>query len=65
MLAFEELLNVAESCDIMGVEGGYAGVIGALAKRGSTKALQGPWNGFPSTRRLSKHGKVHSQLGRA
>ena len=27
------------------------------------RAFQGPWNRFPSTRRDSKQGKVHSQLG--
>ena len=27
------------------------------------RAFQGPWNGFPSTSRVSSAGKAHSQLG--
>ena len=40
------------------------GVIGVLAKRGSTSAFHGPWNGLSSTRRDSRQGNVHSQGGR-
>ena len=47
----------------MGVEGGYSGVVGTLASKGSTKAFQGPWKGFPSTRSVSNDGSKHSQLG--
>lgn len=50
---------------IIGVEGGYAGVEGSLARSGSSKAFHGPWNGLPSTQRVCKAGRRQSQLGRA
>ena len=47
----------------MGVDGGYKGLIGVLASKGSTSAFQGPWKGFPSTKSVSIDGSKQSQLG--
>src|SRR6266699_2444549 len=49
----------------IGVEGGYTGVDGTFARRGSTKAFHGPWKGLPSMHRVCKAGRRESQLGRA
>jgi hypothetical protein len=62
--ALATLATLADGRGNMGVDGGYRGVIGTLANNGSTKAFQGPRNGFPSTSRVSKDGKRHNQLGR-
>lgn len=43
-----ELAMLAEGSGHMGVDGGYIGVIGTFASKGSTKAFQGPWKLFPS-----------------
>lgn len=54
---------LAEGKGKIGVDGGYSGDIGTLASNGSTRAFQGPWNGLPSTNRVSSIGKRHNQLG--
>lgn len=56
---------LAEAKGNMGVEGGYIGDSGTFARSGSTKAFHGPWKGFPSTYKVCKAGRRHSQLGRA
>ena len=58
-------LSPAKLVGSIGVEGGYDGVMGVLTNSGSTRAFQGPWNGFPSMQSVWSVGRRQSQLGNA
>jgi len=57
------MLAVAKAEGMIGVEEEWGWLATSLVSRGSTKAFQGPWNGLPSTSRISSDGRIQNQLG--